>query len=52
MSVFSDGVCSGEMLQRLANAFNDVDLSTDNLNFHAAYAQKVVRDTFCSKLLA
>lgn len=35
-------VCSTKMAKKLANAFNVVDASIDELNSHAAYAQKAV----------
>lgn len=36
--IASDRMCSGEMLQRLVNAFKDVDASIDDLSRHAARA--------------
>lgn len=30
----------------MQNAFRDVDASLDDLNFHAAHAQKAVQDSF------
>lgn len=40
------------MVQQLANASKDVDASINDLNRHAARAQKVVRNFFCNKTVA
>lgn len=39
------------MAQRLANVSKDFEASIGNLNFHAAYAPKAVRDTFRNKFV-
>lgn len=44
--VASGGLCSQTMILQLANAFKDVNVSVDGLNFHGAHTQKAVRDTF------
>lgn len=40
--IASGGDYSGEMVQRLTSACNNVDASIDYLNCHAAHAQKAV----------
>lgn len=49
LQIASGEVCSGEMSQRLANAFKDVDELINDLNHHDAHAQKVVGETFRHK---
>lgn len=40
--IASGEVCSGEMVQRPANAFMDVDTLIYDLNIHAAHLQKAI----------
>lgn len=44
-------VCSVEIVQQLANASKDLNLSMNDLNRHAAHVQKAFRDTFRARLL-
>lgn len=45
----SGRVCSGEMIQTLANASKDVDAPIYDLNRHAAHSLNAVQFTFCSE---
>lgn len=48
--VASGGVCIEEMVQQLrASASDDFAALIDDLNLHAAHAQKAVQNTFCSR---
>lgn len=45
----TSGVCSAEMVQQLANASVNVDVSINDLKSYVAHAQRAVRDTFRNK---
>lgn len=50
--IASGGLCSGEMVLRLANASKCVFASIHDLNRHTALVQKAIRDTSLSKAVA
>lgn len=50
--IASCGVCSGQMVQRLANEPKGVDALIDGLNCDAAHVEKAAQDTFRNKSVA